>query len=505
MDTRFAGAVWDIRNHRYGRLVAHPGWVYAAQIDHRFLDGRLRPTAIQRHAPRYRDRPEAADPEQAAAEHLSRLGQLSDPASLLAALDDLTGLETPALTVDSFSGRSEPEGREAVSHPFSGGRLNVIIVGAGPVGLALASAVKVALGAHVDVLLLEDRVSSPHRKLPYQRRWITAVAHATIDGLFDDTVSRILKTIGDETCIGAPINILESLLLLSCRRMGVRLLFTEGFDLSTIRDLPVHMVFDASGNRFRPLSSPSSPEEIAIVDWVGADRLVLDVQAMNGFGVQIRPPVYDRYVIVGCHQGLFIPTCDGHVIKQAMMKVIRIPARLGGALLDHIHKHNADNKFYAWTGHLHASINEVLLLINLERAEFEHLCENYAFPLSLADAVELGGLRASLDERTGAILELLARLASDAEREQMGIDAPFLYRPYLVDVPGGEELHGKPLLRIGDSVYNGNVKIANGLSSHLQHVRHIQETLWRSMATLSAERAGRSMKVVRQVSVLSDP
>jgi hypothetical protein len=48
-------------------------------------------------------------------------------------------------------------------------------------------------------------------------------------------------------------------------------------------------------------------------------------------------------------------------------------------------------------------------------------------------------------------------------------------------------------VRVGDSIYNGNPKLANGLSPHLRHVAHIQKMLWNHETSVHAERIARSL------------
>ncbi|MGB7346898.1 MAG: hypothetical protein WBD20_21930 [Pirellulaceae bacterium] len=53
---------------------------------------------------------------------------------------------------------------------------------------------------------------------------------------------------------------------------------------------------------------------------------------------------------------------------------------------------------------------------------------------------------------------------------------PYIYAPYVEPYsPSGETVSGKPLIRIGDSVFNGNPKTGNGLGSHLLHIRQIHD------------------------------
>ncbi|MBI3223105.1 MAG: tetratricopeptide repeat protein [Nitrosomonadales bacterium] len=474
-DARIEEVVRGILSDQYGNSVSVLGWLFAALIDHRFIDGSLVRHAVRRHAPAWRSVPEPADVEQAATGHLERIAGIADPVAQYAALEELTMLNTPSLTRDSFPGVEGNQLAHDIRQLFSAGRLNLVIVGAGPVGLLLASALKCALHQEVNVLLVESRISSPHHKLSYERRWITNVKLSLLQGLVEPSLAGILANVGDSTYMGCTVNVLESLLLLSCRRMGVKFLFADRGDLSFIEDSRVQLVFDASGNRFQPAAWPGSPEQIAVHHDIETSLLGSKNANIAKYGIQAHASEDSRSITLGSHGNLSFPLYKGSPVRLAMMKLIHIPAHFYGALVNYVSRHNEDNKYYVWPGTLQEAINQVIVIINLSKAEYDYLCGAHEFPLSLAEAIKIEAFRAALDARTAAILELLAAHAS--EDEQIAIDAPFLFEPYLVNCATPDRLYGRPLIRVGDSIYNGNVKCGNGMGSHFQHVRHIQTVL----------------------------
>jgi hypothetical protein len=442
--TEIDGLVSAIRKDGYAKTASITGWLYAAQLDHRFIDGRLVKRPVQQRAPAWRSGP--------GGDHLARLAGLEEPRALWAALEELTASDDAALTADA------PEGRSA-------GGLRVLVIGAGPIGLALASALKLALGAGIDVLVVENRVAAPHVKLPYSRRWVTAVPRSVLEDTVEPVVDEIFRRVGDGTYIGVPINMLETLLLLSCKRLGVRLVFSAepaGFQPD--------LVFDASGNRLRPPPGPTKPADVTIGENVYMDRLRLDIPGLAKFGVDVDAWSMGRYVTVGSVGPLAFPICENHVLKQALVKVVRIPARLYPELIGWVRRNNADNRYYVWPGLLRAELNELLLIVSLHRQEYDTLCARHVFPLTLEEAAESVEL---------PVLRVLAAAATAEERAAVSLEAPYLFTPYRVEARGGvEEWAGAPCVRVGDSVYNGNPKTANGLGPHLAHVRHIQRAVW---------------------------
>ncbi|MGE0398776.1 MAG: hypothetical protein AB7T06_18860 [Kofleriaceae bacterium] len=410
---------------RYADHHAPAGWDYAERVDPAFIDGSIEPRAIRRRAASaYEPRP-VGDLAGTAAAHLERLLAIRGVAELHASLEEL-------VTIDESVTRDD--GVEPSAVFANDARLNVVILGAGPIGLALASALRLA---HANVLVLETRVASPHHKLPYQRRWLTAVDHRRLATTVEPALRDIFARVGTKH-IGVTIDVLETLLLLSCRRMGVRFSFAEHPDLSFVGACPLHVVFDATGNRFRPTAESD-----------------------------VRFPLY-----------------QGRRVAQAMLKITQVPARLYEDLVDLVAPRNQDNKVYLWRGSLRDEINQCLPIVNLTRREYEALCDAHEFPLPLVEALA----SSHIDARTHA---LLARIAGGTDREVL-IDAPFVWQPYLIE-RASTRLHGVPVVRVGDSIYNGNVKLANGLGPHLQHVAHIQHTMWTHATAAHSELVARAM------------
>lgn len=468
-------AVRAILGDGYANEAALRGWLFFTRIDYLFFDSQITRCPIQRRAAQWRTYLESADVNQASIQHLARISQREDISAQYAALEELTLLATPSLTQDSFVGLTEGECQQSIRQFFSSGSLNVVIVGAGPAGLVLASALKLALNTDVNVLLVENRVSSPHHKVPYERCWVTNILRETLDGLVEETLSDIFAKIGTGGYIGCTVNVLESLLLLSCRRMGVKFLFADNVDFSFVKDSGVQFVFDASGNRFEPLNLPDSLEKITVGHAIKTDLIGTNDAQIDQYGIKVLSSADNRQITLGSYENLLFPLYKNRPVKLAMLKLIHIPARLYGVLADYVKRQNADNKYFVWPGTLQAAINQVIVTISLNKAEYEYLCKHHTFPMSLTEALQIETVATPLDERTKAILKLLGEYANECD--QIGIDAPFLCEPYLVNRATPDSLLGKPLIRVGDSIYSGNVKLGNGLGFHLRHVRHIREVL----------------------------
>ena len=128
-------------------------------------------------------------------------------------------------------------------------KYNIIIFGAGPCGLYIANLLKHHYKDKIEIVIIENRISKPHTKKIYSRKWLTNLPISIFKG--DNNIKKILIDFGKENFIGCHINVFETLLYLSCRILGVKFLF-ENINienLSYLKDLNVDLIFNATGNR----------------------------------------------------------------------------------------------------------------------------------------------------------------------------------------------------------------------------------------------------------------
>jgi hypothetical protein len=224
-----------IRSPNYFFYDAVDGWLYTHLIDETFMDHRLNklpPPSRSNSSPIA-----AGQLAQTSAEAmLIQLLETTDVKSLYRALYTLTLSDESAMLLDSFPTVPESELKKTLSDQFSEDTINLIILGAGPIGLALANGLKGALGPKIKILIIENRVEAKHRKKPYAREWLTAISTNILSGFLAPEVLKLLETVGDNGYMGVPINIFESLLLLSNKALGVKFLFQRDYDLSFIRE-----------------------------------------------------------------------------------------------------------------------------------------------------------------------------------------------------------------------------------------------------------------------------
>ncbi|MBT3351712.1 MAG: tetratricopeptide repeat protein [Nitrospinaceae bacterium] len=472
----------EILEERYSVAASGRGWLFTTVLDHAFIDGDLESMPAVKVKTGEYEKPVAEDIDviKEASVFLARIGDCEDTKKKYEMMEEMAMMNVPVLTSDSFVNSADSDLYRDVEGIFEGDCLNVVIVGAGLSGLALASALKMTLRGKVNVLVVENRIYAQHHKLPYRRRWITNVPLELGDGLLEDEIIALMAAVGKKSYIGVTVNVFETLMLLSCRRMGVKFLFSDNCDFSFLENSKAQVVFNATGNRFRKISFPEVGAPAIAKEVVPTNVLHMPNEGISDFGVKIDWPKTAQEITVEYHGNIFIPVLNGRRIKSPIVKVGHIPFRLYQGILNLVAGNNADNKIYVWPGTLKAEINQVIVIIGLQSNEYENLYREISSPEKIGTVLQNRLLLEVFDERVVRLLEFISDRTDAADDVVM--EPPFVYEPYLIKYPGGfEKLHGKPVIPIGDSIYNGNMKMGNGISPHLGHVKDIKNLFVKHM------------------------
>ncbi|MCB1614812.1 MAG: hypothetical protein KDI30_02250, partial [Pseudomonadales bacterium] len=421
------------------------------------------------------------DPENLAPGHtpeviFRRINEIRDIKERFDYLNQLTQEQTLSLLADSFVDTPDSLLVDETRRMFARNSLNVVIMGAGITGLALANMLKNTFRDKINILVMENRVYQDHYKQPYNRNWLTNVLISTLLGVMDQDITDILSSLGVGGFIGVPVNVLETLMLLSCKKLGVKFLFKNSRQIKWLTSANLDVVFDATGNRFNEVSIDSVPQQ-KIQHLSASVNFTKDFA--NGFAQYgIRPGPCQSLDQIGllAADNLLVPAYNDRPLKMAMIKITGLPASAFENLFPSVEQVNHDNRFYLWRGTLKDEINEALLIVNLTPPEYVVLESALIAPISIPIFMELFSDWAVLDSR---FAELLRKIASRVPGDsQVRIEPPFLYEPYMLEYqPAGENIDGIPLIRIGDSVYNGHVKCGNGMGYHIPHLRYIHDAL----------------------------
>jgi len=456
---------------------AAKGWLYSLTLDQAFID----PSLERRSLPPKR-KPKSPPVTQtdmgSADEILLQLLLLDDPRERWKAVLDLASSNERVVVEDSFASVEDAELHDRLAGSLRNEGLNIVIIGGGIMGVAMANALKMGFGDQIDILVIESRIQGPHVKEPYSRHWLTHIGNDLIQGVYDPLVSQLLVEFGNGKYIGGTLAVIETLLLVSNKKLGVRFLFKDDYDLSFIDDSDTSLVIDASGGRFR--AEPDAYREGAYS--VPSNELEITLPEVSGYGRGYAKHGITNFSDVPATKinlqregDRFVPYRNGTRIRSAMFKVTHLPLGLHDSLMEFVKENNEDCQFYIWPGNLRPELNEILTLINVTKAEYEELAPAVRETTSLARFFENGGLeRVAASPRIASFLRLIADSGSDLTK--ISIEPPFFYSPYSRLMSGTlGRLYGRPLVPIGDGVFIGHPNVGNGLGVHLRIVRTIHD------------------------------
>ncbi len=481
-------AINEVYQSDYFKQGAIQGWAYSMIVDHPYINADLAKIADQSSSQIISDdssnTPLEFDPKTLSPGHSPHLyfkliDEIKDIRERFTFLSQLAEEQSLSILADSFVDTSDADLETEICSVFDNEAINVVILGAGISGLALANMLKNTFHDKINILVVENRVQTTHFKKNYCRNWLTNVPLSLMQGVMANNLTELLSTLGANGLTGTPINILETLMLLSCKELGVKFLFEESPNLAFIKQATINVVFDATGNRFNSASLEHIPEQTIQQTATESPFSKHMATGYSKYGVLKEPCQDIDKIELLTAKNLIVPSYQEQPIKTAMIKITGIPIAIVEPLLHTIQHYNYDNRFYLWSGSLKDEINQALLIVNLTLQEYEVLHSYLSASLSLEIFMEHFSDWQVLDKR---FIEIIRKLTQEPSSDyQIQIEPPFLYEPYMLAYKqNGERLMGVPLVRIGDSIYNGHVKCGNGMTYHLFHLRYIHDAFLKS-------------------------
>lgn len=362
---------------------------------------------------------------------------------------------------DDFSDVTDGELVNRLKSLCNGKLLNVIILGAGPVGLIFANYLKNKLDDGANILVIEPRVKRLHRKLPYSREWPLCLGLQSLTEGVDPRIVPLLDRFGVESFAGATLCKLESLLYWSCCSLGVNFLFQSDYDLDFVEESQYDLVVDATGGR---LNKSSISDKCRTLSSSVAEGPHWSKEITQG-----------QFTFLAHHEFEF-PRINNVPIQLGMLKIRDIPLELHTQMEQFVQDKNDDHLFYFWQNKLTDSLNRTMVLINLDAATYEIMRLVCPEICSLAQLLQDKGPElANLD---GRILALLKFIECAGAAESSVVEPPFFYQPYIRRAESlDRSLYGRPILPLGDSIYSGNPKVGNGLPAHLIFAQNYAQLL----------------------------
>ena len=387
-------------------------------------------------------------------------------------LDSLNCSENKILFADSFSKDNSIDLRGVQTNLFKEDQINVVIIGAGPCGLYLSNALKHQLRHKINILVLDNHCDARHFKKPFSRRWLSDLPMKYFDKYFDSNIRKLANSFGKDGCIGLPINFIEVLLLISAKELGVNFYFDQNLDYSVLNNSLIDLVFDASGGRI-PSTKQGTPMEQEITiqipnistnyQYAGIKNLPFkNVNSKKNILITLKEDGYYHYPHFN-DTGLFL----------RMMKLIQVPISLHPTLMKFVQNLN-NNRFYIWSGKLVDEINEILVLINLTIDEYDFLKRMVRNIQRLSmDLIE----KATENKEIRKDLLDFLKICASNEDDQIYITSPFISKTSINLRPLDQRINGIEVYPLGDSLFQGNPKVGNGLGTHLVNIIKLVEVI----------------------------
>ncbi len=443
---------------------ASSGWQYCLGLDWEFIDPSLQATRLSKQQD---DNPSfiLSKAPYTASEYLQQILNISDIRARWQYVCELVYTQNDQLLADNFS---DLDLSDSIKKALCGPKLNILILGAGCVGLAFANALQTALGEAVNILMIENRTQAKHIKKPYTRDWLTYIPNAIYQDFLDPRVIKILSEFGNGYFMGVSLNVLETLLFLSNRAQGTQFYFDDHYDLSFISDTDIDIIVDATGGNItyeNEWDTGSFAVNLAPFQQYGS--------RFSGFGITNFDDLPMIPLTLVRKGSAFYPTFAETQLKAAMFKLTNVPLELYDTLVAYARENNSDSLIYIWPGTLRAELNSLLILINLSASDYQQVSQLLPQKIDLHSFVTKHSNDLKLDQR---ILDLFQKILEGDINKSSKLEPPFLYEPYVY--LAGETLPriaGRPVLRIGDSVFNGHPKVGNGLGSHLVMVGKLHD------------------------------
>lgn len=332
---------------------------------------------------------------------------------------------------------------------------NVLILGAGPVGMMLAIGWKRKHGKRFEVTLLDNRITQEGIAAPYSRAWPVNLPVSSLSCFLPEAT----RGLGSTHFVPWTLCELELHLQAEATRQGCSILYSAVAPGALIEQLDPVITFDATGGRLNKPGQVVSSTPLVLT----AEDLQID-QGYPEFSMRpsrIAPDIADKLSIALFENGVGQPCLEGRPLAHWMIKITGMENGLGFALRSMLLDFNHDNWGFLWPTNL--TSGDWLGIFHLREHECQVLKPMITQPTPIH---KVQSLFSTLDPRWAIVLDFLCRHAPPSSR--ICLEPPYLWEPrvFLGNIDHWRQADGRWLVPIGDSLYHGHPKVGNGLGVH---------------------------------------
>ena len=438
---------------------ASMGWVYALSYDKEYLIEtlKLKETYKRNLKQKKKDfKLKNSNSNFDIFEQLYRLGTIKEKWNYIKEVNTLRSLK---VFKDSFGNEKDKTALQLARKFFSSNeKLNVLVMGAGCCGLFFANNLKKKLGNLINILICENRVQKSRLREPYSRNWLTNLPKFLFDKKVYSDVSEAFNWFSNGDYIGVKLNMMEILLLQSCKNNDIKFLYNKNSYDDLIKEPKIDLLVDATGGKI--CKNYANHKEKNIV-------LKIPTKEKNDY-LQFSLKEIKNY-----HYPFFL----NKPVINYQFKIVGIREDFLPRITEYINKNNYDNIFYVWVGKLIKELNEILIIINIKQENLE-IFNNLLRKKIHIDKFEQFNEKTKLkvDNRILELIKIILEIKN--KDDEIYIEPPFSYIPRIKlfhkDLP---KYYGKTIIPIGDSYYIGNAKVGNGLGMHLLYIDELAKTI----------------------------
>ena len=409
-----------------------------------------------------------------ARETINFINNLNDIKKKFFMLKKIIETNNSNLTNDSFKENRNIDIFDAQERTFNSKKINIIIIGSGITGLFLANTIKHQLGSLVNILVLDNRSYKINTLKTFDRSWLTYLPSFVLQRFTPSNISKLLECFGMNSKIGLPINIIETILMLSCKDLGVNFYFSPKIDYSKLNNKNITLFFDATGGRIKDNISNLSPQTQLNIKVKNINMNFMHTGIIQLHNKTYSAPHHIEVVLKGSGS-IHYPYIHNSKIHTHMIKLSGLTKELTKKVFSYIKNANNLNLFYVWEGSLKEEINESLVFINLTAIEYDLMVLRINAAMNLKKFLNQNlDIKTKLNSKIISFLDMLVKIDSDHLTK---IERPFSYCPYINMNPEQGYINDRQIFPIGDSFFCGHPKFGNGLSTHLEFINHLVEKI----------------------------
>ena len=165
-------------------------------------------------------------------------------------MKEITAMSNCSLLKDSFEDKTDEQALQLAKIFISSNqKFNIVVIGAGCCGLFFANNLKKKLGSLVNILVCDNRIQEPRVKEIYSRNWLTNLPKFLFNSKVDESITEVFDWFSDTDYIGVNLNMMEVLLLQSCKKIDVKFLFKKDPYDELIINSGIDLIIDATGGK----------------------------------------------------------------------------------------------------------------------------------------------------------------------------------------------------------------------------------------------------------------